>query len=100
MAWGGGFGGGPPMGGGGTPGQAVGGLPFGGIPPELQEGVDQLLAEEPEHGEPDVVFSQPPAGGRRPPAEPVATADRVPGMLALAGLLVVVMSLLIIAGPS
>ncbi len=32
-----------------------GGLPFAGIPPELQEGVDELLADEPEHGEPDGV---------------------------------------------
>ena len=34
-----------------------GGLPFAGIPPELQAGVDQLLAGEPDHGEPAVEFS-------------------------------------------
>jgi ATP-binding cassette subfamily B protein len=34
-----------------------GGLPFAGIPPELQEGVDKLLATEPDHGKPDVHFS-------------------------------------------
>ena len=96
---GGGFGGGPPMGGGGTPGQAVGGLPFGGIPSELQKGVDQLVAEEPDHGEPDVEFShrQPVDDGRRLSLWRLLT--EYPGMLALSGLLVVVMSLLIIAAP-
>lgn len=34
-----------------------GGLPFAGIPSELQEGVDLLLAQEPDHGEPDARFS-------------------------------------------
>ncbi|HEY3962254.1 MAG TPA: ABC transporter ATP-binding protein, partial [Gaiellaceae bacterium] len=34
-----------------------GGLPFAGIPSELQKGVDQLLAEEPDHGEPNAAFS-------------------------------------------
>ena len=34
-----------------------GGLPFAGIPSELQEGVDQLLAEEPDHGEPSASFN-------------------------------------------
>ena len=34
-----------------------GGLPFAGIPPELQKGVDQLLAEEPDHGDPTARFS-------------------------------------------
>jgi ATP-binding cassette, subfamily B, bacterial len=34
-----------------------GGLPFAGIPSELQAGVDKLLAEEPDHGEPNARFS-------------------------------------------
>jgi ATP-binding cassette subfamily B protein len=34
-----------------------GGLPFAGIPTELQEGVDKLLAEEPDHGEPIAKFT-------------------------------------------
>jgi ATP-binding cassette, subfamily B, bacterial len=33
-----------------------GGLPFAGIPPELQDGVDRLLADEPDHGEPTARF--------------------------------------------
>jgi len=37
-----------------------GGLPFAGVPPEMQEGVDRLLAEEPEHREPSVSFSHRP----------------------------------------
>jgi ATP-binding cassette, subfamily B, bacterial len=65
----GGFGGGAPMfgGGGGGMGGAGGGsraasspgggLPFAGIPPELQDGVDKLLKDEPDHGEPRAEFS-------------------------------------------
>ena len=65
MGWaGGGFG--PPMGGGGRPGGAVGGLPFAGIPSELQDGVDRLLAEEPDHGPADRHLQ--PAARARPSA--------------------------------
>ena len=45
----------------GAPGAPA--CPSAGIPSELQAGVDQLLADEPEHGEPDVVFT--PAAERR-----------------------------------
>jgi ATP-binding cassette subfamily B protein len=34
-----------------------GGLPFAGIPPELQKGVDLLLSGEPDHSEPDARFT-------------------------------------------
>jgi ATP-binding cassette subfamily B protein len=34
-----------------------GGLPFAGIPSELQRGVDKLLTEEPDHGEPTASFT-------------------------------------------
>jgi ATP-binding cassette, subfamily B, bacterial len=34
-----------------------GGLPFAGIPPELQKGVDRLLGQEPDHGEPTARFT-------------------------------------------
>ena len=34
-----------------------GGLPFAGIPPELQKGVDRLLDQEPDHGEPTARFT-------------------------------------------
>jgi len=63
MAWHGGMFGGA-IGGGFGPAQGPrqaanpgGGLPFAGIPYELQAGVDKLLAGEPEHPEPDVRFS-------------------------------------------
>jgi ATP-binding cassette subfamily B protein len=56
----GGFGGGAPMfgGGGGSRSAAApgGGLPFAGIPSELQEGVDKLLAQEPEYPQPSAEF--------------------------------------------
>ncbi|MGI8794177.1 MAG: ABC transporter ATP-binding protein [Acidimicrobiales bacterium] len=41
---------------GGRPG-AQSGLPFAGIPPEMLEGVQKLIANEPEHPEPDIDFS-------------------------------------------
>jgi ATP-binding cassette subfamily B protein len=57
----GGFGGGAPMFGGGGGSRAAsapgGGLPFAGIPPELQKGVDKLLKEEPEYPEPSAKFT-------------------------------------------
>jgi ATP-binding cassette subfamily B protein len=57
----GGFGGGAPMfgGGGGSRSAAApgGGLPFAGIPSELQDGVDKLLAAEPAYPEPSAEFS-------------------------------------------
>jgi ATP-binding cassette subfamily B protein len=57
----GGFGGGAPMFGGGGGGRSAaapgGGLPFAGIPSELQDGVDKLLAQEPEYPEPNAAFS-------------------------------------------
>jgi ATP-binding cassette subfamily B protein len=34
-----------------------GGLPFAGVPSEMQTGVDLLLAEEPEHGDPNLQFT-------------------------------------------
>ena len=44
----------------GGPRQAAnpgGGLPFAGVPWEMQAGVDKLLADEPDHGEPDARFT-------------------------------------------
>jgi len=57
----GGFGGGAPMFGGGGGSRAAsspgGGLPFAGIPPELQKGVDQLLSDEPAYPDPSAEFT-------------------------------------------
>src|SRR5665213_2484709 len=94
MTWG--MGGGAP-GGFGRP--AAPGLPFAGIPSELQGGVDRLLQSEPEHPEPDLVFTQngTEMEGRR------LTLWRLlmeyPAMLALAGLLVVVIAVISQTGP-
>ena len=57
----GGFGGGSPMFGGGggsrTAAAPGGGLPFAGIPPELQEGVNKLLDDEPDTRQPSAQFT-------------------------------------------
>ncbi len=78
MSWGGGMAGGF----GGAPGgfgrPAAPGLPFAGIPSELQDGVDRLLASEPDYAEPDIVFHQNGSERRAPPPDPLATADQVP----------------------
>jgi ATP-binding cassette subfamily B protein len=95
-----GFGwGGPAFGGGGRPGAPISGLPFGGIPPELQSGVDALLAEEPDHGEPAVVFSQNQTAKEKKPLTLRGLLLEYPRMLVLSSLLVVVMSVALQAGP-
>ncbi len=98
MAWGGG-GFGPPMGGGGRPGAPVGSLPFAGIPSELQAGVDQLLAEEPDHGEPTVRFSQLRSADERRRLTLWRLLTEHPSMLAGAAVLVVVIALVTQVGP-
>jgi hypothetical protein len=96
---GGGFGGGEW--GPGRPGAPVAGLPFGGIPSELQAGVDLLLADEPDRGEPDISFSR---KGRVPEASRLTLWKllfRTPDALYVAGvLLVVVMSVAPRPAPS
>ncbi len=94
MTWG--MGGGAP---GGFGRAAAPGLPFAGIPSELQDGVDRLLESEPKHPEPDLTFTQngTEMEGRR------LTLWRLlmeyPGMLALAGVLVVVIAVVSQTGP-
>ncbi|MBV8463589.1 MAG: hypothetical protein JO368_09865, partial [Acidimicrobiales bacterium] len=99
MTWGGGMGGmGGPGGGGlgaigsgpGRPG--VSGLPFAGIPSELQDGVDRLLASEPEYSEPDIVFSQNASETELKRLSLWRLLTKYRGMLLLAGLLVVVIA--------
>jgi ATP-binding cassette, subfamily B, bacterial len=64
--WGGAGGGGMRPGAWGGAGNATGGgAPFAGVPPELEEAVNQLVATEPDHGEPSVVFTQRPTDTRR-----------------------------------
>jgi ATP-binding cassette subfamily B protein len=58
MAWGGGGGwGGGGFGGGGGNWGSQGGLPFAGVPPEMQAGVDKLQAKEPEAELREIPFS-------------------------------------------
>jgi ATP-binding cassette, subfamily B, bacterial len=90
---------GPPIGGGGPPGQAQPGLPFGGIPPELQAGVDLLLAEEPTRDESDVTFSYQPSPDEQRRLSLRGLLMVYPGMLALAIALVGIISLSTQLGP-
>jgi len=83
----------------GPPGAPVAGLPFGGIPSELQAGVDHLLADEPEHGEPDDVFSQQPSDDEGRQLTLWRLMIRYPRMLISAAGLIVVMSVTLQAGP-
>jgi ATP-binding cassette subfamily B protein len=96
MTWGGGFGGGAP-GGFGRP--AAPGLPFGGIPSEMQGGVDRLLASEPMHPESDLVFNQNGSDEELRRLTLWRLISKYPGMTALAGLLVVVIAVLSQTGP-
>ncbi len=100
MGFGGGWGGAPMFGGGGRPGApAAPGLPFGGIPSELQSGVDALLAEEPDHGEPDIVFSQHQSAKERRRLSLRGLLLEYPRMLVASTILVVVTSVALQAGP-
>ena len=100
MGFAGGWGGGPMFGGGGRPGApAAPGLPFGGIPSELQQGVDALLAEEPDHGEPTAVFSQQQSAKERRRLSLWGLLVEYPHLLVLSTLLVVTMSVGLQAGP-
>jgi len=94
---GGGFGGRP----GGTPaGNPGNGLPFAGIPPELQDGVDTLLKTEPEYAEPTARFSyQMTANERRKMTLRQLVLEHW-HLAALAGVLVTIVSLANQAGPA
>ncbi|HEY1826687.1 MAG TPA: ABC transporter ATP-binding protein [Acidimicrobiales bacterium] len=91
---------GPPMGGGGPPGSPQAGLPFGGIPPELQSGVDLLLAEEEARAPSDVVFTQLPTEKEQHHLSLTRLLIEYPWMLVLAGTLVATVSLATQLGPS
>ncbi len=98
MSWGGmggGYGGAP--GGFGRP--AAPGLPFAGIPSELQSGVDRLVASEPEHPDPEVIFSQNESEAELRRLSLWRLLTKYPGMLAVAGLLVVVIAVTAQTGP-
>jgi ATP-binding cassette subfamily B protein len=91
---------GGPMGGGGPPGAAQPGLPFGGIPYELQEGVDLLLKEEPDRGESDAVFTQLPGPSEKKRLSLSSLLMEYPGMVAAAAALVGLIAVATQIGPS
>jgi len=98
MMMGGGMG--PPIGGGGPPGSPQAGLPFGGIPQELQAGVDVLLEQEGERPDPDITFSQQPSARERRKLTLTSLLTVYPGMLAGTAILVAVISVATQLGPS
>jgi ATP-binding cassette, subfamily B, bacterial len=97
MMFGGGGGGGlgPP----GHSGAAQNGLPFGGIPSELQAGVDLLLEKEPDHGQSTVTFSQQPSADEERRLSLKGLLMVYPGMLALSLILVVIIGVATQLGP-
>jgi ATP-binding cassette subfamily B protein len=101
MAWGGGWGGG---GGGGMFGGPAGagsnGLPFGGIPTELMDGVNKILATEPEHAPADITFTQIPSAAEKRRLTLPRLLRVYPGMLVSGSVLVILISLLLQAGPT
>ncbi|MGH9172102.1 MAG: ABC transporter ATP-binding protein [Acidimicrobiales bacterium] len=95
-----GGGGGGGFGGGGRPGGAAAGLPFGGIPSELQGGVDKLLASEGEHGEPAVRFAQVPSEAETRRLTLWSLLVQYPRMLVLAAIFVTTTAVVAQAGPA
>ncbi|HVC67277.1 MAG TPA: ABC transporter ATP-binding protein [Acidimicrobiales bacterium] len=100
MTWGGGMGGG---GLGGAPGgfgrPAAPGLPFAGIPSELQDGVDRLVASEPEYETPTLTFEQNANEEELKRLTLWRLLTKYRGMLVLSGFLVVVISVAGQVGP-
>jgi ATP-binding cassette subfamily B protein len=98
MGWHGG-GGGPMFGQGGQAAATASGLPFGGIPEELQEGVDRLLQSEPEHPAPTVTFHQRETEAERHRLTLWRLLTAYPRLLWISAVLIVVMSVSLQAGP-
>ena len=88
------------FGGGGAPGSPQAGLPFAGIPSELQAGVDRILANEPDHGQSDVVFTQQPTAHETRTLSLSGLLMEYPGMIAGAFALVATIALATQVGPS
>jgi ATP-binding cassette subfamily B protein len=75
------------------------GLPFGGIPTELQQGVDLILSTEPVHEDSDLVFTQRPSEREsRRLSIPLLVGEH-PVLLATGLLLVLIVGAFGVAGP-
>ncbi len=77
-----------------------GGLPFAGIPSELQEGVDQLLSEEPDHGEPSASFNYRASGEETRRLKLKSMILRHRRLTVMAAVLVTIVSITSQAGPA
>lgn len=97
--WGGGGGGGGMFGASATTSAAQAGLPFGGIPPELQEEAAKLLASEPEHPTSNLTFTQRPTERERERLTLASLLGRYPAWVVNGSLLVIIISLTLQAGP-
>jgi ATP-binding cassette, subfamily B, bacterial len=98
MAWGGGFVGAAPMGGSHGPGGQPG-LPFAGIPSELQVGVDKILKSEPKRPPVDEPFSMRPSKSERARISLRSLLLEHPGLLTWSGFLVIVVAITSQVGP-
>ncbi|HET6480074.1 MAG TPA: ABC transporter ATP-binding protein [Actinoplanes sp.] len=81
----------------GAAGRKGNGLPFSGIPDDLVEGVAQLEAREPDHGDPGVPFDPVHDSGSRISMTRLLIGR--PGLLLAASLAILVETLLLQAGP-
>ena len=99
MGWGGPPAGSPLAGPGAVQSAAAAGLPFAGVPPELQAKVENLLSTEPEHPHDDVPFTQVVGHVERRPFTLRSFLGRHRPALMLAFVLVVVETLAQQAGP-
>jgi ATP-binding cassette subfamily B protein len=73
------------------------GLPFAGIPPELKDAVEKLVAKEPDHGEPGAVFTHQVTDRRRLTLWSLLRQHKA--AVTLAGILVIIETLTLQAGP-
>ncbi len=100
MAWGGGWGGGGGAGGAMFGGRGTqSGLPFGGIPSELADEAEKLLASEPAHRPSHLEFHQRPDSAERQRLTLPRMLRAYPRLVAYGSLLVIVTSVLLQAGP-
>jgi ATP-binding cassette, subfamily B, bacterial len=85
--------------GGGIGSAAASGLPFAGIPHELQAGVDRLVESEPSHSDPQITFDQRASSEDARRLTLWRLLTKYQGMLACTGLLVIGISLVSQTGP-